>query len=52
MLNAASHATLQMLKKLGVLCHPGKCELEPASQLDFLGMRLNVPNKTFHLTSK
>jgi hypothetical protein len=36
-------ALLQLLKNLGLLCHPGKCELEPKSEIDFLGMKLDIP---------
>jgi hypothetical protein len=43
---------LQLLADLGILCHPGKCELEPVNDIEFLGMKLAIPDQQFHLTNK
>ena len=45
-------ALLDLLTSLGILYHPGKCELELTRSLDFLGMRLDIPNQRFLLTNK
>ena len=51
-LNQVSHATLDLLQRLGILFHPGKCELTPTPSLSFLGMQLDIPNQLFKLTPK
>ena len=45
-------AIQELFRDLGILCHPHKCELEPTPQLDFLGIRLNIPEARFYLTAK
>jgi hypothetical protein len=45
-------ALLELLKNLGIQCHPGKCELTPVTKIEFLGMLLNIPQQTFELTQK
>ena len=40
---AAADAMFQLFTDLGILCHPGKCELTPQPCLDFLGMRIDIP---------
>lgn len=49
---AIIEALLDLLSSLGILYHPGKCELELAQSLDFLGMRLDIPSQRFLLTTK
>lgn len=47
-----SGAMLELLRDLGVLVHPSKCDLDPVPHIDFLGMRLDVPAHLFRLTNK
>ena len=46
------NALLELLDDLGILCHPGKCELEQVESLSFLGMQLRIPEQEFALTDK
>ena len=43
---------MDLLNRLGILFHPGKCELTPTTSLSFLGMQLDIPNQEFRLTHK
>ena len=43
---------LHLFSSLGILCHPGKCELAPVPSISFLGMQLHVPTQKFFLTAK
>lgn len=49
---ALTAALLTLLVDLGVLCHPGKCELDPVPALDFLGLRIHIPTQKFYLTER
>ena len=51
-LQAVIAAMFHLFQNLGILCHPGKCELEATQTIDFLGLQLHVPNQTFFLTAK
>ena len=47
-----ANTLLQLLKDLGILCHPSKCELDPRPYVEFLGMKLHIPTQRFYLTTK
>ena len=34
---------LQLLRDLGILFHPAKCELNPRESIEYLGMQLDIP---------
>lgn len=45
-------AIQELFNDLGILCHPHKCELTPTERIDFLGMRLHIPEARFYLTDR
>lgn len=51
-LHLVNQTTLDLLQRLGILFHPGKCELTPTTSISFLGMQLDIPNQLFKLTEK
>ena len=48
----AIQGILDLLRDLGILFHPSKCELEPTTSIEYLGMQLDIPNHLFRLTDK
>jgi hypothetical protein len=51
-INTIKVNALRLLNKLALLFHPSKCNLEPVSEIDYLGMRLVVNEQKFMLTAK
>ena len=42
--DALGYNIVQLAKLMGLRCHPAKCELNPSTHVEYLGVLLDIPN--------